>query len=135
MTKMNPQKNLFYFNKTHYLLSNEENLWLKRLEAIVTREMCSGRLSVSFAAHEMNVSERHLCRKLKSILGVSPNKFIRIMRLQEAHALTQDPVMENVQSVAHRVGYKRLDYFSDLYEKYYGFTPLESISQNSCQLV
>ncbi len=79
---------------------------------------------------DANVSPKDLCElmgmsrtsfyhKLKALMDVSPNEFIRTIRLKKGRALLLENHY-NVSEVAYNVGFSDAKYFGTLFKKYYG---------------
>ena len=69
------------------------------------------------------ISERQFYRKLKKLTGLTPNQFIQQIRMEQAQKLLQGQEYDSVSRVAKAVGFLSSDYFSLLYERYYGVKP------------
>jgi AraC-like DNA-binding protein len=70
----------------------------------------------------MDLSARHLRRRLKEVTRLSPAGFIRTRRLQHAAALLEDGA-DTVKDVASAVGYRDPSYFSRLFRETFGCPP------------
>lgn len=97
--------------------------WLLRLERTVLERLESSLLSISWLAQEMMVSERQLFRKLDKYTGLTPNNYIRKIRLWNARRLLEDYACTSVCEVASRVGIRDPHYFSKLFAKEFGRMP------------
>jgi signal transduction histidine kinase/DNA-binding response OmpR family regulator/ligand-binding sensor domain-containing protein len=99
--------------------------WLHTFTALVENETENQRVSVSWLASEMNLSERQLQRKLKLLTGLAPNAFIREVRLRNARRLLERRSYSTVAEVAYAVGFGSPSYFSKLFFEQYGQYPSE----------
>jgi AraC-like DNA-binding protein len=97
--------------------------WLLNLERTVLEHLENSMLSVSWLAQEMMVSERQLFRKIEKYTGLTPNNYIRQLRLWKAKHLLDDYACTSVSEVAYRVGIKDPYYFSKLFAKEFGAMP------------
>ena len=97
--------------------------WLLRLERTVLEQLESSILSIPWLAQEMMVSERQLFRKIDTYTGLTPNNYIRKVRLWNAKRLLEDYACTNVCEVASRVGIRDPYYFSKLFAKEFGKMP------------
>jgi AraC-like DNA-binding protein len=70
------------------------------------------------------MSHSQLHRKLDALTGYSPNKFIRIIRLNKATALLKDSA-NSIACVALSCGYNDAGYFARVFKQEYGVTPQE----------
>jgi AraC-like DNA-binding protein len=97
--------------------------WLLRLERTVLEHLESSILSIPWLAQELMVSERQLFRKIEKYTGLTPNNYIRKVRLWNARHLLEDYTYTNVCEVASRVGIRDPYYFSKLFAKEFGKMP------------
>jgi AraC-like DNA-binding protein len=70
------------------------------------------------------MSHSQLHRKLEALTGCSPNKFIRMIRLNRATTLLKDPSL-SISSIALECGYNDPGYFARVFKQEYGITPQE----------
>ena len=70
------------------------------------------------------MSHSQLHRKLDALTGCSPNKFIRIVRLNKATSLLKNATI-SIGSVALDCGYNDPGYFARVFKQEYGLTPQE----------
>ena len=108
-----------------YSLTTEDIAWQKDLENQIIRHLNSSLLSVTFLAEEMQMSERQLYRQVKKLIGMTPNNFIRAVRLQKAKDLLENQTYSSVNKVGKEVGFLKISYFSKLYKQAYGRYPSE----------
>lgn len=62
--------------------------------------------------------------KVTTLTGLSPNKFIRHIRLNKTKMLLQNPET-NINVVAYDTGFSDPAYFSRVFKKEFGMTPLK----------
>ena len=98
-------------------------LWIAEVYEFVYLQTSKQHLSINDLAAHFALSERQLQRKIRGITDLSPHEFIRVIRLERARALIEQGQCATVQRLAYQVGYKRADYFSNLFEGYYGVKP------------
>ena len=73
---------------------------------------------------EMGYGKTQLYTKLKALTNMSPNEFVRLIRLRKAAALIKQKNV-NVSEVAYMVGYSSRSYFSTSFKEVYGVSPKE----------
>lgn len=79
-------------------------------------------LSSSFICRELGISSSKLYRKITELTDLSPNEFIKTIRLKKsAHLLRTKNY--NVSEVADMVGFKDPFYFSKCFKKQFGRSP------------
>lgn len=75
------------------------------------------------------MSQSQLHRKLKAILNMSSNQFIRSVRMHRAKELLTSGA-GNISEIAYRVGYDDPGYFSKTFRTFFGKLPSE-VQKNS----
>jgi len=105
-------------------ISSEEADFLERLNETVDAHIDNSNFGVDWLADEMDLSTRHLRRRLKEVTRLSPAGFIRTRRLQHAAALL-DEGADTISDVASAVGYRDASYFSRLFRETFGCPPTE----------
>lgn len=75
------------------------------------------------------MSHSQLHRKLDALTGYSPNKFIRMIRLNKAKELMKNP-SNSITQVAYECGYNDPGYFARVFKQEFGETPQEWRSKN-----
>ncbi len=104
--------------------------WLKRVNQLILDNLFDSQLTNSFLAEELSISERQLYRMVKELTGLSPNIYIRQIRLEEAYQLLQSGKYYTVKEVVAKVGFQKADYFTRLFKSEFGLTPSEVMQQN-----
>lgn len=97
--------------------------WLMRLEDLIASQIDNPNLSILDLAQGVYMSERQFFRKVKEQTGKTPNEYLRECRLQKARKLLYSGQFETLKEVAQQIGYKRVDYFSNLFEDRFGIRP------------
>ena len=97
--------------------------WLAQLNDVILEYIEKEDLSNAFLAQKMNVSESHFYRLVKAKTGMSPNLYVRELKLNFAKALIKSKEYSLVSEIAYRVGFRRVDYFSRLFLQQFGRRP------------
>ncbi len=92
---------------------------LYELEMLVRKYTGKIDLSINMLSNEMAISERQLFRRIKAIMGVTPNKYIRIIRLQLAKEAIETGKYRTVSEISHAAGFETPAYFSKLFKEIY----------------
>lgn len=85
---------------------------------------CDPDFSVQAISDKINISEMHVRRIIKASLDVSPIEYILHLRLEKAKALLRSSNY-SVAEVAGAIGISDPYYFSRLFKKKIGMTPME----------
>lgn len=99
-----------------------ESTFLQQLREIVKSQLDSPKLSTSYLAQEMSLSDSQLYRKLKALTNQSPSVFVRDQRLEYAAVLLKNPEL-HIAEVAYRCGFNDPNYFSRVFHRKYGQSP------------
>ena len=111
-------------------MKNENTPWLKKLNLIIRENLTSPYLSNAFLADQLSLSERQFYRKVKELSGLSPNLYLRQIKLHVAREYLISKRFKKVSDVAAAVGFIRADYFSKLFEEQFGKRPTELIKEH-----
>ena len=103
---------------------NKHDLKLfEEIQAYIVQHMQEGNLEIEFLAKQFHISVRQLHRKIKSISGMSPAKFIKEVQLQKARRLLEDGDFVSIGDVAYKVGFEQAATFSTVFKKRFGVSP------------
>lgn len=101
-------------------------LWLQKIEQLILTAIDKKlEIGIPYLAHEMNLGDRQLLRRLKSLTGFTTNQYIQEIKLQHARRLLEQGIFLTVSEVAYASGFSTPAYFSKLYEKRFGKRPVE----------
>lgn len=106
------------------LLSSEPSaadlIWLEEFENIVRKYIGKIDLSLNLICVDLGISERALFRRVDRIVGITPSRLVRIIRLQVALAAIRTGKYRTVSEVSALAGFNTPSYFSRIFEKIYG---------------
>ena len=109
---------------THHL----DDPFMQRVMQFVEQNIANSEADVGAMADACAVSRSVLQRKMKQLMGITPNDFLREARMKHATQLllsTDIPVSD----VAYRCGYNDPKYFSRSFRQSTGMTPTEFKNQ------
>ena len=109
-------------------LSLSEMQWLSEFERRVRNSISEPTFGLDMISTELELSSRQLQRRIKKLTGLSPNMYIRELRLQEARKLMDTSPDLLVKNIAKEVGFMDSTYFSNLFKKRFGLSPSEYMS-------
>ena len=105
-------------------VSNKNNAFMERVKTIITKNIDDTNMNSVFIADKMNLSQRQLNRKVKSVIGIDTASYIREVRISVAKDLlstTDDPVTE----ISEKCGFDSSSYFSKIFKQYTKLTPTD----------
>ncbi|KGJ90246.1 ATP-binding protein [Thalassotalea sp. ND16A] len=98
-----------------------DELFLEKLQAAVAKMYMEIDLGIQQLASEMAMSERQLQRKIKVLLGTTPNNFIKEFRLTKAQELLKNGTQIGI--IALDVGFSSQTYFGRCFKETFNCTP------------
>lgn len=105
--------------------SQSDQLWLNSFEAVVRKYTGKMELNLSMISSELAVSDRQLYRRVDKILGITPNKLVRIIRLQLAWEAIASGKYRTITEISNIAGYNSRAHFSKLFKDVYGIDVLD----------
>ncbi len=97
--------------------------FVNKVIAIVEEHIGDLDFTVEQLARELHLSHSQLRRKLDALTGVSPNHFIRFLRLKKARKLLLTSDL-SITAISYDCGFNDPSYFSRVFKKEYGTTPM-----------
>lgn len=101
-------------------VSPADLVWLAELEALVRKHTGKTDLNLNMLSLAMAISERQLFRRIKNITGLTPNKYIRVIRLQIAREAIESGRYRTIAEISYAAGFDTPAYFSKLFKEHYG---------------
>lgn len=95
-----------------------------KIRVIIEEKMTDPEFSVNVLARELAISRTGLFTKLKAVTGMTPNDYIRLVRLQKAASLLETSVLR-VNEVCWKVGFSSRSHFTKCFQSRYGMSPSE----------
>lgn len=112
--------------KAAELKSGSEGVFLKKVNAVIQSHISNPDFRVDTLASAMALSRTQLFRKIKNLTQMSPQKYLRFVRLEKAKKLLQTKDKDlNVSEVCYEVGFASKSHFTRSFQKEFGFNPSE----------
>lgn len=105
-----------------------DDRFLLQARQVVESRLADHLFTVEMMADEMNLSRTQLLRKLKALTGLSPNDFIKDIRLKKAADMITQKV-DTITQIGYAVGFNDQSYFTKCFKKKFGVTPTEFAGQ------
>lgn len=103
-------------------VTSADEQFLEKAMQIVENHIDNTSFAVEQFAYELAVSRPLLFNKVKSLTGLTPNNFIKTIRLKRAAQLLKQQKL-TVSEVAYKVGFRDPKYFSKCFQQHFQKTP------------
>lgn len=108
---------------THNKLDEE---FVEKCTYIITENLSSSEFSVDTLAREIGMSRTSIFVKLKAIMDMTPNDFIKVIRLKKACEMMAEG-RYSISEISFLVGFSSSSYFTKCFSKQFGMLPTEYI--------
>ena len=108
---------------------SDRKKWLNRLNSIIDKNLDNPFFSNKELATILEISERHLFRKIKAQTNLPPQKYINQYRLNQALKFLKRGQYKTVKETAYAVGFRSPSYFIKQFEKTFGIKPLQVLRE------
>ena len=103
---------------------NEDEVMMDQLMKFLEQHIEDNGLRIDDMAEAVNLGRTVFYEKIRQLVGVSPNDFLRQVRMQRARQLIAKSTM-SISQVAYAVGFTDPKYFTRCFKKETGKTPSE----------
>jgi len=100
----------------------------RTLEQLLDKQLADADFSIDNLPAQLAMSRSQFFRQMKQSAGLTPNQYLREMRLQKARKLMEDRQCRTLKEVGYAVGFQKVAYFSKLFKKRFGKNPSEHLS-------
>jgi len=105
--------------------SSVDKIFLEKTLLHVEKNIADPNFGVKALANALSMSRKQLHRKLRALINISPNRYIRKIRLNRAKQLLVQRV-GNITEIAYKVGFSSSSYFTKCYKEEFDKVPSES---------
>ena len=102
--------------------SEKEIAFINELKRFILDNLSEPDLNIDQLVKHFAVSRSQLNRKIKAVTGMTPNHYIKTLRLKKAYELLKDK-NSRVSEVAYQVGFSDPNYFTICFKKEFGENP------------
>jgi AraC-like DNA-binding protein len=111
---------------------SSEGVFLKKVNAVIQSHISDPGFKVDTLASAMALSRTQLFRKVKGLTMMSPQRYLRFVRLEKAKKLLQSKDKDlNVSEVCFNVGFASKSHFTRSFQKEFGFNPSEFVKSKN----
>lgn len=111
-----------------HLTNNADRVLIEKFRKLVDENLTNDKLDIPFLCEQLCMSQSTFFRKLKSVLNVSPNDYIRIARLERAATILLENDEVRIRDVAYELGFSTPSYFTRCFMQHYGMTPKDYVA-------
>jgi AraC-like DNA-binding protein len=104
--------------------------FMARVLESIQKHLGEHEFGVEELSGEVGFSRSQLHRKLRSLTGFVPNKFIRNIRLKQAARMFREG-NTNITQVLYTVGFNSPSRFSRYFREFFGMNPSDFLRKNS----
>ncbi|HOL00010.1 MAG TPA: two-component regulator propeller domain-containing protein [Paludibacteraceae bacterium] len=108
------------FNNAQLNKSDEE--FLQKLEDIIQENIANPDFNIEDLAEQFFMSRASFYRKIKGILDLTPNEYLRVARLKKAAQLLKEGNYR-VTEICYMVGFNSPSYFAKCFQQQFGVLP------------
>lgn len=109
-------------------MTKADETFLRTLKEVVVENMQNPDFCLDDMASLLNMSRSSLNRKIKGILDMTPNDYIRLERLKKAAELLNGGECK-INEVCYMTGFNTPSYFTKCFQKQFGILPKEFVKQ------
>ncbi|ADV42677.1 hybrid sensor histidine kinase/response regulator transcription factor [Bacteroides helcogenes] len=115
------------FVQTHSIaMTKADEAFLKMLNEVVLENLQNPDFCLDDMAGLLNMSRSSLNRKIKGVLDMTPNDYIRLERLKKAALLLKEGEYK-VNEVCYMTGFNTPSYFTKCFQKQFGILPKDFV--------
>jgi DNA-binding response OmpR family regulator/anti-sigma regulatory factor (Ser/Thr protein kinase) len=103
--------------------------FMQRIIGMIMENLEDPEFNVAKLIQKIHISHSTLYRKIQSLTGMSPNEFIRNVRITEAARMMKNKDI-SISEIATLVGFNDHSYFTRCFKKKFNKTPIQYVSES-----
>ena len=107
-------------------LTKADEDFIKKLNEVILTNYSNPEFSMDDMADSLNMSRSNFYRKIKGVLDLSPNEYLRLERLKRAAQLLKEG-KNRVNEICYMVGFNSPSYFAKVFQKQFGVLPKDFV--------
>lgn len=112
-----------------FAITNTDSKFLKSMEKAIMDNLNDPEFGLEQLAEAMIVSRSTLIRKVKGLLNVTPNEYIKVVRLNVAASMLSNGA-DRINDVCYAVGFNTPSYFAKCFKKQFGQLPADYMKEH-----
>ncbi|MCW3804774.1 hybrid sensor histidine kinase/response regulator transcription factor [Plebeiibacterium marinum] len=109
-------------------LSKLDNRFIKNIDSLILENLNNEQFGVEFLGEKIGMSRVQLYRKIKQMTELSPNDYIKSIRLKKAIKLMTEENL-TISEASFKTGFSTPSYFSKCFKDIYKQTPREYLNE------
>ena len=109
-------------------LSTRDEEFISQLLSTIDARIADLDFCIDDLAEKVNMSRSNFYRKIKGLTGLSPNAYLRLVRLKRSVELLQTEGCR-INEVYQQVGFSSSSYFAKCFRSQYGLSPSEYLNK------
>lgn len=110
--------------------SKADEAFLEKINDLIHKNISNESFGVDQLAEMLNMSRSSLHRKIKGVSKLTPNDYIRLIKLKRAVELLEEGTYR-VNEICYIVGFSSPSYFAKCFQKQFGMLPKDFVKQSS----
>lgn len=107
-------------------LTKADEEFIEKLNDIISTNLHNPDFNMDTMAELLHMSRSSFYRKMKGVLDLTPNEYLRLERLKLAAQLLKDG-RDRVNEICYKVGFNSPSYFSRCFQKQFGVLPKDFV--------
>ena len=112
---------------TDFAMSQKDCEFIAKIQGVIAEQLADENFSIDTLSEQMNMSRSNFYRKIKALSGMSPNDYLKTLRMNRAAELIMSGT--RISEVAAQVGFTSSSYFAKCFKAQYGVLPKEYTGQ------
>ena len=121
------ERQLNVVSTTDFAMSQKDCEFIAKIQGVIAEQLADENFSIDTLAEQMNMSRSNFYRKIKALSGMSPNDYLKTLRMNRAAELIVSGT--RISEVAAQVGFTSSSYFAKCFKAQYGVLPKEYTGQ------
>jgi signal transduction histidine kinase/ligand-binding sensor domain-containing protein/DNA-binding response OmpR family regulator len=106
---------------TEFALTQKDCEFVEKLQSLLAERLADENFSIDTLSEKMNMSRSSFYRKIKALSGLSPNDYMKTIRMNRAAELMKQGI--RINEVAEQVGFTSSSYFAKCFKAQFGVLP------------
>ncbi|MHB9142679.1 MAG: response regulator, partial [Paludibacter sp.] len=111
-------------------ISPRDKLYIEQLNNEIEKHLLDTNFSIDTLSDFMNMSRSNFYRKIKSISGMSPNDYMKTIRLKKAAEMLMSQEYR-INEVYEQSGFSSSSYFAKCFKEQFGVLPREFVQKSA----